>query len=592
MTDDELADAVAELRSARTDTADVEAKRCKEALPTKSLRNTLSSFSNSTGGGIIILGLDENSGFAASGVDNPAAVTSQLADMCATDFEPPVRPLVKVHAFEGAQLVVAEVPELAPAQKPCFYKGVGMNNGSYVRTADGDYRLSSYEVQMLVAARGQPREDEQAVESASIDDLSTEAVIDLLNQVRTNQPRAFVDLSDENALRRLRVLVETEDGRLAPSMAGLLSLGIYPQQFFPQLNLTFVHFPTAEGEALATGERFLDNRSLDGPIPVIVRNALDAIRRNMTRRSVVRGVGRTDIWEYPEPALREVIVNALVHRDLSGPSLGTQVQVEMYPDRLVVRNPGGLFGPVTVSRLGEEAVSSARNATLLRLLESVRIPGEERTVCENRGSGIKVILQALRAAGMGLPDFSDRISIFQVTFPNHALFNADTVEWIESLEEQGLSESQFVALALMHEGSFMTNALYRRSTGVDSRLATSELQNLVARELVEQTGVRRWAAYSLSQRISLSKDLRRRPKPADRREEIMRALGRELRSRVELVEMTGLKPQSVRRWLKILQDEGRVAIEGKPQSNKARYIALVPLTDEPSEQLTLTVERE
>ena len=108
----------------------------------------------------------------------------------------------------------------------------------------------------------------------------------------------------------------------------------------------------------------------------MVRDTLAAIRRNMSRRAVIADAGRQDIWEYPETALREAVVNALVHRDLSGSARGTQVQVEMYPDRLVIKNPGGLFGPVTVDSLGEEAISSARNATLIKLLEDVPLPGE------------------------------------------------------------------------------------------------------------------------------------------------------------------------------------------------------------------------
>jgi hypothetical protein len=84
--------------------------------------------------------------------------------------------------------------------------------------------------------------------------------------------------------------------------------------------VTFVHYPTAEGARSGTGERFLDNVVIEGPIPVIVRDALAAIRRNMSRRAVISGAGRQDIWEYPETALREAVVNALVHRDRIRPS--------------------------------------------------------------------------------------------------------------------------------------------------------------------------------------------------------------------------------------------------------------------------------
>jgi len=90
--------------------------------------------------------------------------------------------------------------------------------------------------------------------------------------------------------------------------------------------------------------------------------SITACRRSGLR-AVIADAGRQDIWEYPETALREAVVNALVHRDLSGSARGTQIQVEMYPDRLVIKNPGGLFGPVTIDSLGEEGISSARNAT-------------------------------------------------------------------------------------------------------------------------------------------------------------------------------------------------------------------------------------
>jgi ATP-dependent DNA helicase RecG len=183
-------------------------------------------------------------------------------------------------------------------------------------------------------------------------------------------------------LRRAKVLLPRQDEGDAVSLAGLLALGSYPQEGFPQLMVTFVHYPSVTGTQSASGERFLDNVVLEGPIPVMARDTLAAIRRNMSRRAVIADAGRQDIWEYPETALREAVVNALVHRDLSGSARGTQIQVEMYPDRLVIRNPGGLFGPVTIDSLGEEGISSARNATLIKLLEDVPLPGETRTVCE------------------------------------------------------------------------------------------------------------------------------------------------------------------------------------------------------------------
>lgn len=161
MLDAELAEIVGNLRALGADIADVEVKAAGGGLP-KSLRETVSAFCN-THGGVIILGLDEASGFAPVGLGDPAKLAADLAAMCSTEMEPAVRPLIRVHQFEGEHVLVAEVPELDLAQKPCFYIGAGITKGSFIRVSDGDRRLSSYEVQMMLSSRGQPRDDEQAV---------------------------------------------------------------------------------------------------------------------------------------------------------------------------------------------------------------------------------------------------------------------------------------------------------------------------------------------------------------------------------------------------------------------------------------------
>lgn len=404
----ELANVIAQLRRLGSDDCDVEAKRAESGLP-RSVRHTLSAFAN-TNGGVVILGLDEASGFAATGVRDPAQLAAELACMAADDMEPPLRPVIKTHEFDGVSLVVAEVAALGRHARPCYYRGAGLNRGSFVRVGDGDRRLSAYEVQILLSGRGQPRDDEEQLEIGA-DELDADLVAAFLTRLRERRPHAFGGLSPEAALEQAQVV---RNGFV--TLAGLLALGRYPQRRFPQLMISFVHFPTLDGTELDSGERFLDNVVCEGPIPIMVRDLLAALRRNMSRRATIRGAGRTDSWEYPETAVREAVVNAVVHRDYSELARGAQVQVELYPDRLTVRNAGGLFGPVASEDLGQQIMSVSRNATLHKILEDVPLPGTDRAVCENRGTGIRVMSAALCAAGMAAPQFTDRISTFCVTF--------------------------------------------------------------------------------------------------------------------------------------------------------------------------------
>lgn len=581
----ELADLIAVLRRTRGDLQHVEAKRARDGLPA-STRETLSAFSN-TEGGVIILGLDENTRFQASGCRDAKKVASDLASMCSLQMEPPLRPLIEILAFEGVQLVTAEVPELERARKPCFYKGGGLTKGAFIRVHDGDQHMSPFEVQMTMANRGQPVEDEKPAAGAAPSDLDPTSVQAYLRRARENHPLTFIGLTDEEALRQAKVLVPSPgpSGGLVPSLAGLLAMGRHPQRSYPQLGLTFVSYPTTSGPDEMSGTRFLDNVSVDGAIPVMLEQSLAILRRNMSRRAVVRDLGRSDVWEYPETALREAIVNALVHRDLSDTSKGAQTQIEMYPDRLVIRNPGGLFGPVSVATLGEEAVSSSRNAALMRILEDVAIPNEGRAVCENRGSGIRAMLSSLRAAKMSPPTFRDSVASFSVTFPNHALLSDEVVHWIESLGEHGLTESQVIGLAILKGGADLDNASYRSATGVDSRRAYAELRDLAIRELVDQVGDKRWAKYVLKDGLAISMRTQqgtaiRRRKPADRRQEILSALGTATMSRAELAAATGLSDGIVGRWLKTLKTEGKVGVAGdvNSRSKHTKYLRLRPVT--------------
>jgi ATP-dependent DNA helicase RecG len=568
----EIDELIRRLRAIGGDLTDVEVKRAQGGLP-KSLRETLSAFSN-TAGGLVVLGLDEANHFAATGLQDPAAMAADFASMCATELDPPVRAVTSVVEFEGTHLLLAEIPEIEGPLKPCYYRGQGMNSGSYIRVNDGDHKLTPYEVQTMVANRGQPLDDVAVLSNLGAGELDEQLTTEFVERLRRSRPFAFANLAPEDALVRAKVLARTEEGVLAPTLGGLLAMGRYPQEHFPQLSATLVVYPTEDGPDVASGTRFLDNVTFEGPLPVMAAEALAAVRKNMKRRSSVEGIGRRDVWEYPEAALREAIVNAMVHRDLSPAARGTQVQIEMYPNRIVVKNPGGLFGPVSVEDLADDGTSSSRNSFLLKVLEDVTLPGDPRTVCENRGSGIRTMVESLRSAGMSVPRFEDRIASFSVTFPNHTLLDDETVAWIQSLGETGLTDSQHTGLAMLHKGGSIDNPTYRNATGVDSRVATTELQDLVSRELVEQVGSRRWTEYRLSGRGSaVTTTPGAKLPPRDRRKLILDSMGERQLSRAEIGASTGLNKQVVIHWLRVLREEQQVRIVGdeSPQSRNVRY---------------------
>lgn len=110
--------------------------------------------------------------------------------------------------------------------------------------------------------------------------------------------------------------------------------------------------------------------------------------------------------DYPEVAFRELIANALVHRDLDTWSEGLAVEVRLRRDRLVVGNPGGLYG-ITADRLGHEGVTSARNARLVAICQYVRTPDTGARVIEALASGIPIVTAALAKEGLDPAQVND-----------------------------------------------------------------------------------------------------------------------------------------------------------------------------------------
>jgi predicted HTH transcriptional regulator len=188
--------------------------------------------------------------------------------------------------------------------------------------------------------------------------------------------------------------------------------------------------------------------------------------------------------EYPE----EAVLNAVAHRDYSPYVRGSYIQVRLFADRLEVQSPGGLFGNVTEENLEEE--SSTRNSVLMRLMEDLHL-------VENRGSGIRAMLDAMRRANLEPPRFDDKRSSFWVTFRNHTLMSPEAVTWLNQFAALPLNDRQRLALVYLRCNDQITNSDYQRLNQVDALAAGRELRGLVQSGLVQQESARRWTYYTL-----------------------------------------------------------------------------------------------
>ncbi|HUS17483.1 MAG TPA: ATP-binding protein, partial [Chloroflexia bacterium] len=435
------------------------------------LYQSLSALANRHGGGIILFGLDAGRTYAPVGVASPATMQSTLVRVAAEQMEPALHVQTATAHVDGVTLVGVAVPELPATQKPAYFKPLGLQKGAFTRVGATNQPMSDYEIFSYVNSRGQAAFDAEPIPTATLDDLDRTRLGDYLGQ---SQPTLNQVLPFDQALERVLVqrgIAVPVDGVMRPTLAGLLMFGLDPQAFEPQLVITFLHYyGTTEQEKSPRGERFLDNRKFQGPIPDMIEKATDHLLASIRKSSLIRGMRREDTPEYPFEAVREAFINAIVHRDYSPRARGSYIQIRLFADRVEIQSPGGLYGNVTETTLEEE--QSTRNRVLMRLMEDFRF-------AENRGSGIRAIIASMREANLEPPRLQDKRSSFWVVLRNHPLMSPETLDWLQQFGGQALNAHHLSALAYLRQNEQMTPSDYHRLNEVDPALAVGELRSLV-----------------------------------------------------------------------------------------------------------------
>lgn len=473
----ELNDLILQMRQIGNDTQTCEVKESRKKIP-ENITDTLSAFSNGEGG-TIILGVSEKEGFIPVESFDARAMQEALSAKCDL-MTPRVRPSIEILPFEGANVLVAHVPAMPVKDQPCYITTKGRYQGSYIRTGDGDRKLTQYEVDRLIEERSQPTFDDDTVPEATLDDLDKNLLTPFISRQRELHPRIFGTRSDEDIIIGMHVAKRDDDGTIRPTLGGLLALGLFPQQFFPRLNITFTAFPgVTKSEVVDDSRRFLDSQTIIGPIPLMIEDALGAVTKNMRTGAIIEGAFRKDVPDYPRKAVREAIANALMHRDYSPDARGSQVQVNLYADRLEILNPGGLFGNVTIDTLGTVGISSSRNQFLSNILETTPYPGGGYVV-ENRGTGYQVIEEQLQAALMNPPKPLNTLTFFSLTFNKRRMTKSEKTNTNPLSVEEAIIE-------LLSKRSSATSKELSELSGLSRSAITSHLRTMIANEIVEPT---------------------------------------------------------------------------------------------------------
>ncbi len=451
------------------------------------LATRVCGFANGEGGDVV-LGVADRT-WAIIGVADPAAAVDILLQAC-RQCKPPVRldpsrPLV-AH-LDGATLVVGHIP---PNDGTLHQAG----GAFYIRRGTHTVPLDAAEIERYFHARGTLAWEARPAPLATLADLDLDRVRAYLAH-RPGRRGTTPDAADPATLRRIGcAAVDPADPSVVrPTHAGLLVFGRAPQDTIMHAEVICVLF----GDDLGL-RRYLDRRILHGTLPEHIDQAEEFLVRHMRVGARTDGFRRVDEPDYPLEALREAVVNAVVHRDYS--LAGEAVRLFYYPDRIEVHSPGLLPPGIRLDDLRAGRVPSRpRNPILASLLRDV--PGG---YMERVGSGVVFMIGEMRALGRPEPEFREQGEVV-VTF-RHDLVAGGTARDVgrgasvagagqEGTRGPTIIERQEIALRHVREHGAITNKVYRTLVGVSNMTALRDLDALVAQGSLHAVGQGRGRKY-------------------------------------------------------------------------------------------------
>ena len=338
------------------------------------LAETICAFANSEGG-LLILGVDDGRNIVGVPMDADE-VQERLSSWLQSGLSAPVQARLGRHHDPAGLVHWVEVTRTR-GPEPLRHKGRilvrrGRNNGDPTPS----------ELQEMYNTFGLVLTEERLVPGTGIEDLE-------ISVFREYMSRKGIDIATEpriplEADLKNRALLEDDlDGEARATLYGLLCFGREPQGHAPTRSL-WVDLVAYAG--MDRGTPVLASGEAKGRLDEQVQRA-EAWLRVLGNRERYRGLRRDDVWLVPPAAFREVMVNAVAHRDYS--ILGSKILVEVFDDRLVVTSPGALRNHLRPASVLAGGLSRSRNEAMANFLH-------EEGLMEQRGSGYPRIRYAMR----------------------------------------------------------------------------------------------------------------------------------------------------------------------------------------------------
>jgi ATP-dependent DNA helicase RecG len=425
---------------------------------------SISAFSNNVGGTILIGVSDQGE---ISGVDIGRKTLEDLAGYIKRNSDPPVYPSIGIIPVKNSKLLFVEVKE--SPEKPVFF-----NDKAYKRVGRSNQRISAHEIRKMVKEESKKLSwDERICENATLDDIDWDFVENEFIPLYERISEKKVSSSVQEFLSAARTTISDK-----PTNAGILLFGKDPLKFFPNSYIALARYM-----GTAVGGEKLDYKEFRGKLFEQIDRCYAYLLEHtalMSRLSPGE-LKRTDLPEYGRFSLRELVTNAVCHRDYEDQC--GKIIIKMFDDKIEFSNIGGLPEGVTVKNITRSQYS--RNPIIASLLAKVNYieemgEGWDKIIEEHRNHPLKPEMPEILSGGN-----STLITLFS-TKKNFAK---------EDLEM--MSERQQKIIDYLKKHGNISRIVCMDLLGVSKDTAVKELTGLVSKNMIERTGVGRAVYYVL-----------------------------------------------------------------------------------------------
>jgi Predicted transcriptional regulator containing an HTH domain and an uncharacterized domain shared with the mammalian protein Schlafen len=468
----------------------------KEKLPDKSIKymKSVVAFANGSGGRIIF-GIDDKAkeviGF---GKEEVFKIMDAIANAVSDSCEPAIIPDITFQTIDSKTIIVVEVPE--GRQRPYYIKSQGRDNGVYVRVAGTTRPADEYMIKELMF-EGSNRYFDQSlcagwdISEEDIDSLCQAMREQAVKNAYSEEQRVAIKDVGRRQLCSWGILIERE-GKYYPSNAYAVLTGCGA-----------IHVATQCGVFKGTTKAiFVDRREYTGSIWEQIEQAYQFVLRNIHMGAVFEGIYRQDVYEIPPDAIRELIINAAVHRSYLDHG---NTQIAVYDNRLEITSPGKLPMGQTLERM-KEGYSQIRNEALAYAFSYMNL-------IEHWGSGIPRIIGKVKAAGLREPEFIGgevdlRINIYRgqfsgTDFLQHGI--SDSMNAVKMLgnrrqtaDKMPISEQEKLIFQYALKNGGIITAQVTELLGIKQRRAREILVKMVEKKWLKKEGASRSTVYVIN----------------------------------------------------------------------------------------------